>query len=47
MQFRGVCKLPPFGGRRERSVGCDDCWFISTKEYALAVLQGEAPLVIY
>ena len=30
--FRDDCKLPPFGGRCERSIGCSDCRFIGTKE---------------
>ena len=42
MNTNDVCKLPPFGGRRGMSVGCDDERFISPKECCKAT-YGERP----
>ena len=44
MNTNDVCKLPPFGGRRERSVGCDDERFISPKECCKATYGERLPL---
>ena len=46
MNTNDVCKLPPFGGRRGMSVGCDDERFISPKECCKAT-YGERPLRSY
>lgn len=40
MHTHDDCKLPPFGGRREMSVGCDGERFISPKECCEATYGG-------
>ena len=40
MHTNDDCKLPPYRGRREMSVGCDDERFISPKECCEATYGG-------
>ena len=44
MNTNDLCKLPPFGGRRGMSVGCDDERFISPKECCKATYRERLPL---